>query len=351
MDITLKGGIERVVCNMANTLVFENNVEIISFFKTNSKGTYIINKNVKLNYLYKNVSFSYQSYKIWLLIALISNRKYFLKWNFDKIIIMYPIISILLIILYPNLRNKIIVSEHSEYFSQGYILRFFRKLIYPMVNTIVTLTNSGKNNFAKVGLSAVVIPNSVTDFKSTSQWNSKKIVENEINCLFAGRFEPVKQVKHVLQVALKTKNIRHIKYNLLGDGPEYESLKNYAEINVLKNVKFHGNVSNICEFYEKNSILIVTSLTEAFPMVVIEAMSFGCVVIGYDSQVGTCEIIIDGKNGFIVPSGDIEMVYKKIIFLANNIKVFESMSKEALLTSFKYENVKVIESWKSLIQS
>jgi poly(glycerol-phosphate) alpha-glucosyltransferase len=84
-------------------------------------------------------------------------------------------------------------------------------------------------------------------------------------------------------------------------------------------------------------------------MVVIEAMSFGCVVICYDSQIGTCEIVTNDIDGFIVPSGDIQNVYEKIQLLSMNNEVFDAMSRAAIMTSQKYRNNSINKFWKKLI--
>lgn len=349
MDITLKGGIERVVCNMANNLCYDFNVDIISFFNSNKIIIYPLDSNVKVKFLQKDRIFKYSTYKFWLLFSILKNRFFLSKLDYDKIVVMYPLISILFVIFFPKHNKKIIVSEHSEYFSQGLILRYFRTKTYAKVDKIVTLTNSGKHNFANVGLIANVLPNAVTNFPTQKQWSPKKLVDKSIHCLFAGRFEPVKQVSHVLQIALQSKHINNIRYDFLGDGPDFYNMVQYAKSNNLTNVLFHGSVSNIYDFYDKNHILLIPSITEAFPMVVIEAMSFGCVVICYDSQIGTCEIITNGKDGFIVPRGNIHELYEKINFLSNNMVIFESMSREAIDTASKFKNNLIMKMWRSLI--
>lgn len=349
IDITLKGGIERVICNKANSLVEEFNIEIISFFKSNDDIAYSVDSNVNIIYLQKNIAFKHISYKFWLLFSIIKHRNFFYNLNVDKIVIMSPIISILLINLFPKHSNKIIASEHSEYFSQGLLLRFLRRLSYKKVGKIITLTNSGKDNFAKAGLFAEVIPNCVTDFPTMKQWSPKCKIESTTFCLFAGRFEPVKQVNHVLQVALQSISNNNIRFHILGDGPEQDVILNFANKFKLNNVFFHGNVSNIHEFYEKNHILLLTSITEAFPMVVLEAMSFGCVVICYDSQIGSCEIITNELDGFIIPAGNIQILYEKILFLSTNFEIFESMSREAIVTSSKYKKISIMKLWSNLL--
>ena len=56
-DISLDGGCERVVVNMANEFIkYYENVHIVSNFQTNLSLKFVINEQVKINYLHKNIS-------------------------------------------------------------------------------------------------------------------------------------------------------------------------------------------------------------------------------------------------------------------------------------------------------
>ncbi|MFK0309154.1 glycosyltransferase family protein [Campylobacter coli] len=53
-DITLGGGAERVVCNLANGFnALGHDVEILSFYKDGEKSLYEIHKNIKISFFYK----------------------------------------------------------------------------------------------------------------------------------------------------------------------------------------------------------------------------------------------------------------------------------------------------------
>ncbi len=351
LDITLKGGIERVVCNMANNLIFDYNVTILSFFKTNHIINYSLNDKVKIHYINseKNYAFKYSSYKILTVFLLIKNSKYFKTNNFDKIICMYPFLNILFIFLNKIDKNLLIASEHSEYYSQSYILRLLRTLTYKYINKVVTLTNDGRKCFLKNNINAIVIPNVVTNFSDSEQWQPKRLNTKKMHCLFAGRFEPVKQIDHVLLTAELLQEDKNILFEFLGDGLLFKDILSKSKNMNLDNTRFYGNVSNIQSFYCNNQILLITSKTEAFPMVAIEAMSYGCVVIAYKNLVGPAELIEDGINGFLVNPNKIEEIAQKIIFLKNNIPVFEAISQNAVNSVKKYKNETIIHEWNKIL--
>ncbi len=348
LDITLKGGIERVTANLCNELVVQNSIQIISFFKTNETSSYDLNENVKVRYLSK-YKFNYRTYKTLLIFIFVKNYKLLASLKASSNISSYPILSIILIALFRFRGSQLIASEHSEFYSQGRLIRFFRGITYKNISHVVTLTNSGAQNFKKIDIPAISIPNSVTEFKTTTQWKSEK-PKNNINCLFVGRLEIVKQPIHFISLAQQFKNdALPIDFIMLGDGPLYPSLRKRIDEFGLENLQLLGNVNAIGEVYEKSQFLIITSSTEAFPMVVLEAMSFGCIVIGYSCQVGTKEIIEDGVSGFIVEEQDISAIRKIIIDLNSNQKKLEQISQNAIFKAKRFHATTILHKWKKIL--
>jgi hypothetical protein len=74
IDITLKGGIERVTSNLTNEFAKKYNVEIVSFFRTNDTITYPLDDNIRIRFLSK-YKFNYYSYKFLLILIIISKIK------------------------------------------------------------------------------------------------------------------------------------------------------------------------------------------------------------------------------------------------------------------------------------
>ncbi len=89
----------------------------------------------------------------------------------------------------------------------------------------------------------------------------------------------------------------------------------------------------------KSKYLIQASLWyETFGLTIIEAMSFGVPVIGYD--IGTRrDFIQDGVNGFLSGKDNL----KDIIQKSYNYHEYEIMSKNAMQTAKNYENEYIVK--------
>ena len=98
-----------------------------------------------------------------------------------------------------------------------------------------------------------------------------------------------------------------------------------------------GKQSDVRPFYAQADALVFPSYREGFPNVVIEAGAMGLPSIVTDIN-GSREIIIDGKNGIIVPSKDEEALYQAMKhFLEHPEEVVEMAAKARPLIASRYE--------------
>ena len=94
----------------------------------------------------------------------------------------------------------------------------------------------------------------------------------------------------------------------------------------------------------------MTSFTESFGIVLIEAMSHGVPCIAYDSAEGAREIITSGDNGFLIKNRNIDAMVLKIKNLIENEKLRKNVGKAARESINKYTSEVVGEEWFTLIE-
>lgn len=150
--------------------------------------------------------------------------------------------------------------------------------------------------------------------------------ENDLTVLYVGRGTKEKRVKLIAGTAKLLQN-ENIQFEMLGDVSEAINPGDYSFI------KFYGNTSNeklIAGIYTKAHVLILTSATEGFPMVVMEAMAHGCVILS--TAVGDIPYHVkNNENGFLFSNTNDEATIiaeaaEKITWLKNNRHEMKKMA-------------------------
>ena len=94
----------------------------------------------------------------------------------------------------------------------------------------------------------------------------------------------------------------------------------------------------------------MTSFTESFGIVLIEAMSHGVPCIAYDSAEGAREIINSGENGYLIKHRNLEAMVKKIEDLIKDKDERIKIGSQARESVKKYTSDVVSEEWFTLIE-
>jgi teichuronic acid biosynthesis glycosyltransferase TuaC len=124
-------------------------------------------------------------------------------------------------------------------------------------------------------------------------------------------------IKSVAQLADRYPDM---KYLVIGDGPEANSLKRLvSDLNLENMVGFLGALSHskVMEYMALADLLSLPSWNEAFGMVYIEAMAHGKPVIACEGE-GITDVIENGKTGLLVKPKDVDSLAQAMDFLLSN---------------------------------
>lgn len=127
--------------------------------------------------------------------------------------------------------------------------------------------------------------------------------------------------------------------------------KRAIDLEIESGINYLYFVKNIEEKYLKASIYVMTSRTEGFPMVLLEAMALGLPCVAYDCPIGPRTIITNAENGFLIPDNNIEMYIDKLSFLIENEEVRLQFGKDAKETSANFSVDKIMEKWKQFLEN
>lgn len=84
------------------------------------------------------------------------------------------------------------------------------------------------------------------------------------------------------------------------------------------NIKFFGAVDSnyLADLFSQCSVFVLPSLSDGFGMVVTQAMACGLPVIVSD-HTGAADIVVEGENGFVVPTRDVNALIERLSALAS----------------------------------
>jgi glycosyltransferase involved in cell wall biosynthesis len=119
-----------------------------------------------------------------------------------------------------------------------------------------------------------------------------------------------------------------------------ELIKKAKDLGIYNSVYFVGFVGgNLVSFLQELDAVVFPSLKEGLPLALLESMAMEKAVITSDAG-GMPEVVEDGRNGFVVKSGDINAIYQKLVFVYNNIDAARETAKEARKTIIEKFNIR-----------
>ena len=127
--------------------------------------------------------------------------------------------------------------------------------------------------------------------------------------LGVGRLHPQKDFPTLIRAFDRVRQIRPARLIILGDGPERAKLTALiAELGLNDDVILPGFVQNPYAYMSKANVLVLSSLYEGLPTVLIEALAVGTPVVSTNCESGPAEILAQGKYGHLTPVGDSEAI-------------------------------------------
>ena len=248
----------------------------------------------------------------------------------------------------------VISSEHNTLNRHfGYAIRFQRFFLNRFYDRITVLTSYDQQYAIRKGLTQTVVINNPLTYKPISKVEYEKLFPNRRNIFACGRINSweIKGFDLLIQsFAEIAKEEPDIDLDIAGGGNEedFKKLQVIAkESGVGNRVHFLGFRNDIDDLMKTHSVFILSSRTEGFGMVLIEAMSQGLPCVSF-ALPGPNEIIKDGVDGMLVPEQDCLMMSKKVLLLLSNRELRYNMGLNAIENVGNYSITRITDKWESL---
>ena len=193
----------------------------------------------------------------------------------------------------------------------------------------------------------IIIPNPISfSSKDSSDASSKKVIA-------VARHSYEKGLDRMLQIW----RIISVKYpdwqlEIYGSSNENQELERLTKtLGLNKSLRFFEPVKDIAEKYASSSVFVMTSRSEGFPMVLLEAMAVGLPCVAYDCPIGPRSIIENNESGFLIEDGNQDLFIAKLSELIESKELRIQMGKSAKEASNRYTLEVVMNQWELLLES
>ncbi|WP_054706273.1 glycosyltransferase family 4 protein [Bacillus sp. JCM 19041] len=369
------GGTVRTVVNTANYFAAQNlQVEIISVRKTAASPMFSINSSVKIKPLfdarrgkryYKGMPLHKKLFKkiACRLPSVAINKKEDLYHMFtlftdikvitalrqiksDILITTIPSFNVLATLLAPK-RVKTIGQEHRNFDIHDVSLQ--RKIIkhYPKLDVLTCLTDNEVNAYRellKTSNVKVIKVENATDM----QWRSASLEEKTI--IAAGRYVPEKGFDLLIPAFVKVIETHpEWKLKIFGSGKDEPLLRDLIfKYKAYNNILLMPTTNKITEEMLRSSAYVLSSRSESFGMVLIEAMSVGLPCISYKCP-GPVEILKNEEDGLLVDEEDIQGLAEAMNRIIGSVDLRHELGKQAKINVERYSFIQIGQKWKLII--
>lgn len=148
--------------------------------------------------------------------------------------------------------------------------------------------------------------------------------------LYVGQIHYRKGLRYAIEAF---KKLRHPNKEFVIVGPE-TLVTGLEKTQIPSKVVFTGPLKGeeLKEHYRRANVFVLPSLEEGLALVQAEALSFGIPLL-ITSNTGGADLITDGKEGFIVPPAEIDLLSLKLQEMADDKLLLNQMSANALQTA------------------
>lgn len=165
--------------------------------------------------------------------------------------------------------------------------------------------------------------------------------DRKVRILWVASLIPLKHPEMIINLAeLLLKNNKDFEITMIGDGEMTQKIKMMRDKTpgLTNRVIMKGYIPNkdVMEEMSRSDIFCFTSnRLEGWGAVLGEAMASGCCPISSADTGATPFLIRHGKNGFIFKTGNLQDLYKKVVYLIENPIERRQMAKAARETMLK----------------
>jgi len=198
-----------------------------------------------------------------------------------------------------------------------------------------------KKNLPKNLQNNVLRLNNAIDFNrfSHKERNLQSFDRLTIKLVSIGSLIEIKNHLFLIDVINILNNKGTMSFNLIiiGEGPMRPVIEDRInEYKMQERIRLIGLTDDVEEYLKEADLYVYSCIKEGFGLTLIEAMASGLPVVCLDGG-GNRDIIVEGKNGFMIHEQDPELFADKIMELIENKELYNSMSEFSVQYAMRFD--------------
>lgn len=240
-------------------------------------------------------------------------------------------------------------EEHLNLAAHPKAIRKAIRHSYPRLDALVALTNADIEHHEELLGDRVRlerIPNTVRAMGGSPADLDATVV------MGAGRLKPQKGFDLLIRAYARVV-LDHPDWELriYGGGSERKRLFAIAEHEgIAEHVTLPGLARQLGGEMAKASVFVLSSRSEGFPLILIEAMSKGLAVVAFDCPTGPSDVIDDHRNGILVPAEDVDALARGIREMIDDPELRQRCGSAAAETARAYTMEAIGPQWTALLR-
>lgn len=243
-------------------------------------------------------------------------------------------------------RCKVAYTVHSApYRINDSITKFFLKTLSKLgLLKVIAVSDAIAIQMTEVFRLPQSIVTSIINPVTFSKKRLDDVLSENIKFVSVARLTAIKNQKFLVDAFCKAhEKVKNIFLEIAGSGEEYDNLDKQIKDNKAERyIKLVGEVKDVEGFLEDKDVFLLTSISEALPVSILEAMAMGLPIISSNVG-GISEIVTD--NGILFESGDEEQFINSVLLLATDKEQRKKMACKSLNYATKYSIDKVLKKY------
>ena len=251
-----------------------------------------------------------------------------------------------------------VITEHWSEVNTACVNKNLRRLGegYKWADKVICVSSALSESLKKLfNIESLVIHNMVSD----SFFNGKDLVEKKtssdvVRFISVGSLVAIKRFDLLIKAFSNCQHLSECQLSIIGSGPEEEKLSSMiAECGLKNRVAMLGRKKpkEVSELMAASDCFILTSDSETFGIVYIEAMAKGKPVIA--TKCGGPESFVNDSNGVLIPTGDMEATTRAIDYMVENLNRYDNAAiRQFCHDSFSEEAIsqKIVAAYQEAIE-